>query len=107
MLLFPNAKINLGLRVTGKRKDGYHDIETCMFPIPLHDALEIILANKTSFISSGISIPGNDKDNLILKAYQLLKKDFNDLQPIAVHLHKAIPVGARLGGGRSEEHTSE
>lgn len=102
MLLFPNAKINLGLRVTGKRKDGYHDIETCMFPIPLHDALEIILANKTSFTSSGISIPGNDKDNLILKAYQLLKKDFNDLQPIAVHLHKAIPVGAGLGGGSAD-----
>src|SRR5690606_18931413 len=102
MLLFPNAKINLGLRVTGKRKDGYHDIETCMFPIPLHDALEIILANKTSFTSSGISIPGNDKDNLILKAYQLLRKDFNDLPAIAIHLHKAIPVGAGLGGGSAD-----
>src|SRR5690554_2946905 len=102
MLLFPNAKINLGLRITGKRKDGYHDIETCMFPIPLHDALEIILANKTSFSFSGISIPGDAKDNLILKAYQLLKKDFNDLTPIAVHLHKAIPVGAGLGGGSAD-----
>lgn len=102
MLLFPNAKINLGLRITGKRKDGYHDIETCMFPIPLYDALEIILANKTSFSFSGISIPGDAKDNLILKAYQLLKKDFNDLPPIAVHLHKAIPVGAGLGGGSAD-----
>lgn len=102
MLLFPNAKINLGLYVTGKRKDGYHQIETCLFPIPLYDALEIILAKKTVFSSSGINIPGDEKDNLILKAYRLLKKDFNDLPPIAIHLHKAIPVGAGLGGGSAD-----
>jgi len=102
MLLFPNAKINLGLRVTGKRNDGYHDIETCLYPIPLHDALEIILANKTSVNFSGISIPGNEKNNLILKAYQLLKKDFSNLPSIAIHLHKAIPVGAGLGGGSAD-----
>ena len=101
MLLFPNAKINLGLNVTARRKDGYHDIITCLHPIPLYDALEIIVAKKNSFTSTGAIIPGHEKDNLILKAYHLLKKDFNDLPPIAVHLHKYIPVGAGLGGGSS------
>src|SRR5690606_21995395 len=102
MLLFPNAKINLGLHITEKRKDGYHQIETCLLPIPLYDALEIIIAKKNTFTGSGIAIPGDEKDNLILKAYHLLKKDFNDLPPIAVHLHKAIPVGAGLGGGSAD-----
>src|SRR5690554_1053070 len=99
MLVFPNAKINLGLQITEKRKDGFHNLVTCMYPVPLMDALEIIQAKKTVFTSSGMPIPGSEKDNLILKAYQLLKKDFNDLPPIAIHLHKAIPVGAGLGGG--------
>lgn len=102
MLVFPNAKINLGLQITEKRKDGFHNLVTCMYPVPLTDALEIIQAKKTVFTSSGIAIPGNDKDNLILKAYQLLKKDFNDLPPIAIHLHKAIPIGAGLGGGSAD-----
>lgn len=102
MLVFPNAKINLGLQVTEKRKDGFHNLVTCMYPVPLTDALEIIQAKKPEFTSSGIAIPDNEKDNLILKAYQLLKKDFNDLPPIAVHLHKAIPIGAGLGGGSAD-----
>lgn len=102
MLTFPNAKINLGLQVTEKRKDGFHNLVTCMYPVPLTDALEIILAKKTIFTSSGIAIPGSEKDNLILKAYQLLKRDFNDLPPIAIHLHKAIPIGAGLGGGSAD-----
>lgn len=102
MILFPNAKINLGLYVTGKRKDGFHDIETCLVPIPLYDALEIILSKKTSFTSTGLNIPGEEKDNLILKAYHLMKKDFNDLPPIAIHLHKTIPMGAGLGGGSAD-----
>ncbi|MEX2593716.1 MAG: 4-(cytidine 5'-diphospho)-2-C-methyl-D-erythritol kinase [Anditalea sp.] len=102
MIQFPNAKINLGLHITAKRKDGYHEIESGMFPIPLYDALEIILSNKTTFASTGLKIPGVEKDNLILKAFQLLKKDFNELPPIAIHLHKAIPMGAGLGGGSAD-----
>ncbi len=102
MVLFPNAKINLGLNVIRKRKDGYHEVETGIYPVPLHDALEITIAKKTSFTSTGLSVPGDEKDNSILKAYKLLKKDFNDLPPIAVHLHKAIPVGAGLGGGSAD-----
>lgn len=102
MITFPNAKINLGLHITKKRPDGFHEIESCLLPIPLFDALEITLSKKMSFVSTGIPIPGKEKDNLILKAYQLLKKDFNNLPNIAVHLHKVIPIGAGLGGGSSD-----
>lgn len=102
MISFPNAKINLGLHITAKRKDGYHDIETCMVPIPLYDALEMILSNKTVFDTSGLSIPGEEKDNLILKALKLLRKDFNDLPNVHIHLHKNIPMGAGLGGGSAD-----
>ena len=102
MILFPNAKINLGLHVTHKRKDGYHDIETCMVPIPLHDALEMVLDKKTTFSSTGLDIPGNEKDNLILKALKLMRKDFNELPHVNIHLHKNIPMGAGLGGGSAD-----
>lgn len=102
MIVFPPAKINLGLHIVGKRKDGYHEIETCLIPVPLYDALEIIISDKLTFHSSGIDIPGQDKDNLVLKAYSLLKKDFNDLPPVSIHLHKVIPIGAGLGGGSSD-----
>lgn len=103
MICFPNAKINLGLHITSKRKDGYHEIETCMVPIPLLDALEMIEdPKKASFNSSGIPIPGAEKDNLILKAYQLLKKDFPNLPHLSIHLHKNIPIGAGLGGGSAD-----
>ncbi|MDP3472074.1 MAG: 4-(cytidine 5'-diphospho)-2-C-methyl-D-erythritol kinase, partial [Algoriphagus sp.] len=76
MITFPNAKINLGLHITSKRKDSYHDIESCMVPIPLFDALEMILDKKATWNSSGLDIPGDPKDNLILKAEKLLRKDF-------------------------------
>ncbi len=102
MICFPNAKINLGLSITAKRKDGYHDIETCMIPVPLHDALEMIPAKKTVFDISGLQVPGNIQDNLILKAHKLLLKDFNDLPPVHIHLHKNIPMGAGLGGGSAD-----
>ncbi|TNF44018.1 MAG: 4-(cytidine 5'-diphospho)-2-C-methyl-D-erythritol kinase, partial [Cytophagales bacterium] len=82
MITFPNAKINLGLHITARRKDGYHDIETCMVPIPLCDALEMVLDKKPSWNSSGLSIPGDPKDNLILKAEKLLRKDFPGLPPL-------------------------
>lgn len=102
MISFPNAKINLGLHITGKRKDGYHEIETCMVPIPLFDALEMILDKKEAWDSTGLDIPGDSKDNLILKAEKLLKKDFQGLPNLAIHLHKNIPMGAGLGGGSAD-----
>ncbi|MBN7813304.1 4-(cytidine 5'-diphospho)-2-C-methyl-D-erythritol kinase [Algoriphagus sp. H41] len=102
MISFPNAKINLGLHITAKRKDGYHDIETCMVPIPMTDALEMIIDKKSAWASTGLAIPGDPKDNLILKAEKLLKKDFPGLPNLSIHLHKSIPMGAGLGGGSAD-----
>jgi 4-diphosphocytidyl-2-C-methyl-D-erythritol kinase len=102
MICFPNAKINLGLHITSKRKDGYHEIETCMVPIPLSDALEIMIDKKPAWTSSGLLVPGDPKDNLILKAEKLLKKDFQGLPSLNIHLLKNIPMGAGLGGGSAD-----
>jgi 4-diphosphocytidyl-2-C-methyl-D-erythritol kinase len=102
MICFPNAKINLGLQILQKRKDGYHEIETCLYPIPLFDALEMILDKKSTWDQTGLPIPGDETNNLILKALKLLRKDFNDLPPVHIHLHKNIPMGAGLGGGSAD-----
>ncbi|HSF52717.1 MAG TPA: 4-(cytidine 5'-diphospho)-2-C-methyl-D-erythritol kinase [Algoriphagus sp.] len=102
MISFPNAKINLGLHIIGKRKDGFHEIETCMVPIPLFDALEMILDKKPNWNSTGLDIPGDPKDNLILKAEKLLRKDFPGIPNLNIHLHKNIPMGAGLGGGSAD-----
>jgi 4-diphosphocytidyl-2-C-methyl-D-erythritol kinase len=101
MLVFPNCKINIGLRVTAKRPDGFHDIETIFLPVPWHDALEIIEADSTTITTSGLEIPGETSKNLCIKAWHLLKNDFPDLPPVAIYLHKTIPTGAGLGGGSS------
>lgn len=101
MVAFPPCKINLGLHILRKRSDGYHDLETCFFPVPWTDMLEIIPASTLSFTSSGLQIPGTDSDNLCLKAYRLLSNDF-DIPPVQIHLHKIIPMGAGLGGGSSD-----
>jgi len=106
MLFFPNCKINLGLKITGKRADGYHNIATVFFPVPFNDVIEIIDSNEHSdeieFTQSGISIVGDQKDNLCIKAWQLLKNDFPKLPSVKLHLHKAIPMGAGLGGGSAD-----
>jgi 4-diphosphocytidyl-2-C-methyl-D-erythritol kinase len=101
MITFPNAKINLGLHVTEKRPDGYHNIETVFHPISWSDILEIIPSSITSFSSTGILIPGETNNNLCLKAYHLLEEKYN-LPPIKIHLHKIVPIGAGLGGGSSD-----
>jgi 4-diphosphocytidyl-2-C-methyl-D-erythritol kinase len=102
MVVFPNAKINLGLRVVAKRSDGYHDIDTVFYPIPFYDILEIIPSNKdVEFTFSGKEIIGNINSNLCYKAYQLIKKDYPQIPSIKIHLHKNIPMGAGLGGGSS------
>ena len=100
MISFPPCKINLGLHVVSKRPDGYHNIETCFYLIPWADILEIIPSDVLAFSNSGISIPGRQEENLCLKAYELLRKNF-DLKPVKIHLHKVIPMGAGLGGGSS------
>lgn len=103
MIIFPNSKINLGLRINRKREDGFHDIETIFYPVGLCDALEVISdPAETIFMATGISIPGEPSDNLCLKAYKLLKQDFPSLPFISVHLHKVIPMGAGMGGGSSD-----
>lgn len=101
MITFPNAKINIGLNITEKRPDGYHNLETIFYPIELCDSLEFVRNEEMKFNSSGLIIDGNSQNNLIIKAYNLLKEEFN-LPNIAIHLHKAIPMGAGLGGGSAD-----
>lgn len=104
MICFPNAKINLGLNIINKRTDGYHNIETVFYPVDLKDALELIIDEGTTNIElsqTGIIIPGDSKDNLCVKAYHLVKKDYK-IPGIKAHLHKVIPTGAGLGGGSSD-----
>jgi 4-diphosphocytidyl-2-C-methyl-D-erythritol kinase len=101
MIIYPNAKINIGLNITERRPDGYHNLETVFYPVQINDALEIIVSDKLSFQSSGLEIPGKTEDNLCVRGYHLLKKDF-DLPPVTIHLHKHIPIGAGLGGGSAD-----
>ena len=100
MVLFPNAKINLGLHILAKRPDGYHDLETCMYPIPWYDVLEIVPAASFSFVQTGLNIPSND-NNICISAYHLIKERY-DIAPVSIHLHKVIPMGAGLGGGSAD-----
>ncbi len=106
MLTFPNAKINIGLNITEKRSDGFHNIESVFYPVEWCDVLEIIISeeNEVKFQSSGLKIPGNESSNLCLKAWNLLKKDYfsSISQPPIIHLHKVIPMGAGLGGGSAD-----
>ena len=103
MICFPNAKINLGLQVVSKKPDGYHNIETIFYPIPFCDALEIVLSesNEKTFTQTGILVDGSLDDNLVMKAFRLLEKDF-DLPKSAIYLRKQIPFGAGLGGGSAD-----
>ena len=100
MLSFPNAKINIGLNIIGKRDDGYHDLESCFYPIRWNDILEIVKSDVLEFKCTGLPISGDKIDNLCLKAYSLLAND-HTIGPVNIHLHKVIPMGAGLGGGSS------
>ncbi|HAH22851.1 MAG TPA: 4-(cytidine 5'-diphospho)-2-C-methyl-D-erythritol kinase [Prolixibacteraceae bacterium] len=101
MIVFPNAKINIGLNIIAKRPDGFHNLETIFLPVGWRDALEYVVGNEVHFSSSGIPISGDPESNLVMKAYRLLQKDF-DLPSLKIHLHKQIPFGAGLGGGSSD-----
>jgi 4-diphosphocytidyl-2-C-methyl-D-erythritol kinase len=101
MILFPPAKINLGLNVLFKREDGYHELDTCMVPIPFTDVLELLPAEEFSFHQSGLFIPGNSEDNLCIKAYRSMVENFS-ISPVYIHLRKEIPMGAGLGGGSAD-----
>ncbi len=102
MILFPNAKINIGLNITERRPDGYHNIETLFFPVDWRDVLEIhTTTDNTSLITSGIEIPDNPNNNLIIKAHNLIAQ-YHGIPHHKIHLHKNIPMGAGLGGGSSD-----
>lgn len=98
MIVFPSAKINIGINITGRRPDGYHNIETVFYPLPIYDALEALPGDELTFRSSGLEIPGRIEDNLCIKGYYLMSRDY-DLPPVSIHLLKHIPIGAGLGGG--------
>jgi 4-diphosphocytidyl-2-C-methyl-D-erythritol kinase len=101
MVVFPPAKINLGLDILSRRPDGYHNLESCFLPIPWHDVLEVIPSARLEFTSSGLDIPGGSHSNLCLRAYHILAEN-HSLPPVHIHLHKAIPMGAGLGGGSAD-----
>ena len=105
MIVFPNAKINIGLRITGKRPDGFHDIETLFYPVGLCDALEFVVSDKQIskdiFASTGIDTGSSPYDNIVIKTVLILRKK-KSFPFLRIHLHKGIPVGAGLGGGSSD-----
>ena len=105
MYSLPNAKINIGLRVVERRPDGYHDLQTVFYPIPLTDSLEVKRANHLrqpyEFILSGLPIPGDGTDNLVVRVFKSMQEEFN-LPPTSIFLCKNIPAGAGLGGGSSD-----
>lgn len=101
MIGFANAKINLGLNVLYKRADGFHELESVFYPVNIFDSLEILDADELKFSVYGIEIPGDANDNLCIKAFNLLKAEFN-ISNVHIHLLKNIPFGAGLGGGSSD-----
>ena len=104
MICFPNAKINLGLHIISKRPDGYHNLETLFYPVGLKDALEIVPSDAGipyRFFASGIPIDAHPQDNLVIKAFNLLKSE-RSIPDIDIYILKKIPFGAGLGGGSAD-----
>lgn len=105
MVVFPGAKINIGLRIVEKRPDGYHNIETFFYPVALADALEFVVRKDSrrsdTLTVSGVMEEDDPEDNLVMKAVNLMRRSF-DFPFLRIHLHKSIPVGAGLGGGSSD-----
>ncbi len=103
MLLYPNCKINIGLRVVRKREDGYHDLETIFYPVyGLHDELEVEKAEEFAFHQDGIVVDCSPTDNLIYKVYQRMQAHFPQIGAVKITFKKNIPFGAGLGGGSSD-----
>ena len=109
MITFPVAKINLGLNVVEKRSDGYHNLQTVFYPVPIKDALEVQVMDEgfpsdvdCDLKTTNIPIEGDEQRNLVVRAYQLLKSDFPTLPRIHAHLWKGIPTQAGMGGGSSD-----
>lgn len=103
MILYPNCKINLGLRVLRKREDGYHDLETIFVPIyALHDELEVLQADTFSFVQEGLAVDCPAEDNLIIRCYRQMAAKYPQIGPVSIRFRKNIPFGAGLGGGSSD-----
>lgn len=103
MVCFPNCKLNIGLYITSKRADGYHNLETIFYPVKgMKDVLEVVPAETTAIALHGKTVAGDMHDNLVWKAYQLLKQDFPNLPALSIHLLKNIPMGAGMGGGSAD-----
>lgn len=100
MICFPNCKVNLGLNILEIRPDGFHNIESFVYPIPFYDVFEFLPAKEFSLNIHGFHVPG-DQENLITKAWKILHRDFS-APPVHINLYKAIPAGAGLGGGSSD-----
>lgn len=96
------CKINLGLLVTAKRPDGYHNLQTVFYPIPLSDELSIEEAEEDRLYMSGIALDGDPHDNLVMRAIRILREKGYTIPPLHISLHKNIPSGAGLGGGSSD-----
>jgi 4-diphosphocytidyl-2-C-methyl-D-erythritol kinase len=101
LITFPGSKINLGLYITAKRADGYHDIQTVFYPTAFTDVLEIVPAREDSLETTGIPIAGNIEDNLCMKALRLMQATYG-IGRVAMYLHKIVPMGAGLGGGSAD-----
>ena len=103
MLLYPNCKINIGLRVVRKREDGYHDLETIFYPVRgLHDELEVERVDDFEFIQEGLAVDCPAEDNLIIKCYLRMCNKYPEVRNIRIRFRKNIPFGAGLGGGSSD-----
>ncbi len=100
--LRPCAKINIGLYVTSKRTDGYHNLETVFYPIPLYDELTITLCDTDSLQLEGIELESEPMDNLVMRAVRKLRQCGHEVPPVSITLRKNIPSGAGLGGGSSD-----
>jgi len=101
VILFPNAKINIGLYVESKRSDGYHNIQSIFYPIPWNDVIEFRESSDFQMTSTGLKIDGDFRSNLIYKAWKLMNAEFH-VPPVELHLLKNIPMGAGLGGGSAD-----
>ena len=108
MILYPNCKINVGLRVVRKREDGYHDLETIFYPVMgLHDELEIDASKGFSFVQEGIVVDCPAESNLIVRCYRQMREHYPEIGDVHIRFRKHIPFGAGLGGGSSDAaHTA-
>lgn len=102
MITHPNCKINIGLHVTSRRPDGYHELETVFYPIMLCDTLSIDLADDFRFSQDGIVVDCPDEENICVKAYRMMRLEYPQIGDVHIHLDKKIPFGAGLGGGSSD-----